>query len=167
VHVAQHAATIEEKLAGNTRGKIFIYGTSSGGRNAVDLAVTLSNRGIPLTKVAALDAAFFPDESKVQPENPIGEPTVIPQFDPPGSVAADRKQSFFQTKGNHSTLTRRGVRFTSSMSFGEIHGQISGFTSEDLTNKINKDTDPNMHVALSQAATGVVHQEIQAVLDSL
>src|SRR5579864_4901991 len=48
-------------------GRIFIYGSSSGGRNAIDLAVMLSNNNKLTNYLGVLDAAFFPNETTTKP----------------------------------------------------------------------------------------------------
>jgi Putative peptidoglycan binding domain len=163
-----HVAKIKAAFVGNDQGKVFIYGSSSGGRNALDLAIRLTNQSIPIAIVAALDAAWFPDEATNSPTNLVGAPNVIPQFDASGAVSADQKESFFQTKGNHVAFTRRGKTFSSNMAFGEIHGNISTFGSKDLSAKVTDPvSDDDAHIKLIIAATPVVQAEIRTILDSL
>lgn len=114
-------------------GKVFIHGTSSGGRNAIDFSAMLSRLGFNVQIVAAVDAATFQADTPSRPEENIDRPRTIPSFnlDPGG---ARSRHNFFQTTGNHAKRTlRQGVLFTSNMGGEEIHGTMAGFENSDLT----------------------------------
>ena len=51
-----------------TPGKIFIYGSSSGGRNAIDFAAHVTRLGFKPHFVAAVDAAFFQADTPTRPK---------------------------------------------------------------------------------------------------
>jgi hypothetical protein len=167
--IADYVARIKQ-LTAEGRGEVFIYGSSSGGRNAVDLAVGLTREGIRVRYVAALDAAWFPDESLTQPDNFVGEPTVLPLFRVSEPVTATVAESYFQIVGNHSELTFHGLAFTSQMAGKEVHGAIEGFTSQDLTGAVrdrHPAGDDDAHIKLTQVATPLVQAGIATVLNSL
>jgi hypothetical protein len=120
-------------------GKIFILGTSSGGRNAINFPGLLVQSGFAPHFVASIDASFFQSETDTQPsDNPqIVLPT--PNFkliSIAGPVAAPipqvpNRHNFFQTKGNHrgdSFNPFAAPFFTSDMAggLGEIHGSVEG-----------------------------------------
>jgi hypothetical protein len=157
----------EADAKGFARGKICLWGTSSGGRNVIALANKLGARGIRTDYLASLDAAFFPDESSIQPTNRFGEPDEVPSFSPPNPGARVQK-SFFQRVGNHSKSTlRRGILFTSSMGGQEVHGNIVGFAPRDLTKDVQGKTpasDDDAHIFLSQLAKDEVFGDLIAKL---
>jgi len=115
-------------------GKVFIHGSSSGGRNAIDFAAQLSQRGFFKPHlVASVDAAFFQADTSSRPEAFLGEPKTIPAFSLSAGTTPNR-HNFFQTVGNHSKLSvTQGVLFTSKMAGEEIHGTVGGFQNNDLT----------------------------------
>ncbi len=118
-------------LAGFDPGIICIYGGSSGGRVALDLASALSVREIPIAYIGIEDAAFFPDETKTVPRGQ-GDPANFPVFVQTPTIRDGRKISFFQRFGNHSIDTFLGEReWTSSMDGAEIHGNVAGFEPAD------------------------------------
>lgn len=164
------AAIAFGKENGRELGKVFVWGTSSGGRNAIDLAARLTGKAIPVEYVAALDAAFFPNESLNRPTNRFGEPSEIPRFNVELVTAATRK-NFFQTVGNHSESTaRHGILFTSTMAGKEVHGSVTGFLDRDLTAQVRAKTpssDDDAHIALSKVAREEVVNDIAGVLDGL
>ena len=100
-------------------GKICIRGSSSGGRNALDLALAVTRRGLPLADVGILDAAFFPNETR---EMPTITTMPILQFCMYASIRRDRDYNFFQTVGNHRKIIRQGAGLmsTSTMDHEEI-----------------------------------------------
>ena len=114
-------------------GRIFIYGSSSGGRNAIDLAVKLSNNNKLTNYLGVLDAAFFPNETTTKaPSDPLKD---APVFDVP-FLTVFKKQNFYQLAGNDTKMTFHGMMFTSEMPNQEIHGKISGFNDNvDLTDE--------------------------------
>lgn len=167
--IANYVATIKG-LDSQGRGEVLIYGSSSGGRNAVDLAAALRAERIPVRWVAALDAAYFPDESVTAPDNLFGEPTVVPRFRPALPVTATTAESYFQRVGNHSTMTLHGLMFTSGMGGKEVHGSLEGFTDRDLTDVVRAllpTGDDDAHIRLTQAATPLLQAAFAAVLNAL
>lgn len=161
--------SMRKKLENNTLGKILIYGSSSGGRNAIDLALRLTNNNIFPEYLATLDAAIFPDEVYNVPQNVFGKPTNSPKFFP-GHVAVFKKENFFQTSGNDSKINFHGkLQFTSDMSFSEIHGQIVGFNNRDLTQSMPPPPRDNIgdfyHGKLIEQALPIVHSEITKILN--
>jgi hypothetical protein len=133
---------IREKLSlpGFGRGVICIYGSSAGGRNALELAQQLNAEGHPIAYLGVLDAPFFPDETSTTPDRDA-VPTNVPLFDKVGmgSIRADVKLNSFQTRGNRA---RRRLRppfdliWTSLFKVNgkvneEIHGDIPGFKSDE------------------------------------
>lgn len=181
IHVRQIKDTFKDKIL----GKIFIYGSSSGGRNALDLASALTSQGIPIEYVGILDAAFFPNECLNSPEpftrDPksfITDPVTIPRFTVPVITAA-KKQNFFQKLGNHREFSQLQGRmlFTSSMGGKEVHGQIITFTeNEDFTQQVKASFpaasgkftfDDVCHINLTNVAQPVLQRRINAILDSL
>lgn len=171
---------LEEKGTTDTFGKVFVYGSSSGGRNAIDFASELKSQNIDVEYLAALDPAFFPNETTDQPVGLFGEPTNVPNFTIPRVPAsAVTNKVFFQTVGNHRgvNIRARAQQFTSEMSFEEIHGNIPGFTPMNLTSAIairpdvagatGKARDDNAHIALSNLASGEAQSDIARILNGL
>jgi hypothetical protein len=114
-------------------GKIFIHGSSSGGRNAIDFAARITRLGLKPLFVAAVDAAFFQADTNARPEANVDRPRTIPEF-PVNAGSASKLHNFFQTLGNHAKRSlRQSVVFTSNMAGEEIHGAIAGFRNNDLT----------------------------------
>jgi hypothetical protein len=152
-------------------GEILLYGSSSGGRNIVDLAARLSREAMSIAYVASLDGAWYPDETKTSPGNLPGDSSVIPRFNAPGAVVAAEKQDFFQTVGNHTKLNKHGTRiFTSNMLGEEIHGNVVGFVGQDLSAQVRgfePEDDDRAHSWLTIVATPKVHARMQAILDAL
>jgi len=170
-HVAQ-ILSLKEGFKDNGEGKVFIYGSSSGGRNAIDLAAALTKANILITFLATLDAAWFPEDAINSPDNVIGEPTVTPRFNPPGLILADQKKDFFQKFGNHTEIAFRQGKtlFTSKMDGKEIHGNVVFFSPQDFTSQVkaaNPISDNDAHIKLTRVATPFVHRQIQLILDSL
>lgn len=122
-------------------GRVFIHGSSSGGRNAIDFAARLSAQKITPHFVAAVDAAFFQADTPSRPESFFGNrPDTIPKFNLSAGGTPNR-HNFFQTLGNHSKLSLRGVLFTSGMAGEEIHGEVAGFDNQNLTRFIPQNVD--------------------------
>jgi hypothetical protein len=114
-------------------GKVFIHGSSSGGRNAIDFSAHISRVGIRPFLVAAADAAFFQADTASRPEANVDRPVTIPRFTADAGTAPNR-HNFFQTIGNHAKRSfTQGVLFTSGMAGEEIHGEIAGFQENDFT----------------------------------
>jgi hypothetical protein len=127
-------------------GKVFIHGSSSGGRNAIDFSAQLTRLGFNTHFVAAVDAATFQGDTQSRPEENIDRPRTIPDFNlDPGAVR--NRHNFFQTTGNHAKRSLlNGVLFTSAMGGEEIHGTMAGFQNTDLTRFIPLNvTDDQAH----------------------
>lgn len=139
--IAEVMSKIKEamNLPGIERGIICVYGSSAGGRNAIELAGQLNAQNLPLAYVGVEDAAFFPIETSTVPNTTIGKPTNIPVFDKAGLpfIRAERKFNFFQTFGNHvDPLTFSGRLWTSKMAGKEVHGDIPGIDRRDLSSQV-------------------------------
>jgi len=110
--------------------RIYIHGSSSGGRNAIDFAASLTRSGLRPSLVAAVDAAFFHENTRTRPVATIPPP---PEISPEFIVYAGstpRRFNWYQTLGNHVKATVfKGLMFTSDMAGEEIHGTISGFNN--------------------------------------
>jgi hypothetical protein len=138
--------TAARSLPGIDNGIIGIHGSSSGGRVALDLASALSMRGVPIDYVGVEDAAFFPNETRTVPSGFRDPHPNFPDFVQTPPINAAKKISFFQRWGNHRFATDR--EWTSSMAFGEIHGNVIGFEPADRTNIVDADKrrdDDNAH----------------------
>lgn len=124
-----------------TIGKIYVFGSSSGGRNAIDFGRTLSLGGFPPEMVIAVDAAFFQTDTPSRPEANVDHPLTVPKFSVDAGRSAQRF-NFFHTRGNHAkrSLTH-GILFTSRMAGEEIHGEITGFMNFDVTRFIRADLE--------------------------
>jgi hypothetical protein len=125
---------MRDKLRGHIRGRIFIYGTSAGGRNAIDLAEKLDNENISPTYLAVLDAAFYANETSTAPGDILKD---APVFDSRSRLPYKR-QNFYQLAGNGSETGLHGTIFTSDMDNKEIHGKINSFDNIDLTDQTIK-----------------------------
>ncbi|WP_091829424.1 hypothetical protein [Bosea lupini] len=168
--LTRHSNLIQKKLEGREVGKICIAGSSSGGRNAVDLAARLHFAGLPVAYLAMADAAFFPIEAKNSPVETNGRLNT-PLFGPFANSAAAR-QNFFQTVGNRSELAIFGMRriFSSNMANKEIHGSVSGFTDRPLTSRIQAQNPKNDDDAHSRAVGDGMEtalKEIRELLNAL
>ncbi len=185
--ISQVIRGIKNILRSNTLGSIFIYGSSSGGRNALFLASALNNEGINIDYVALQDAAFFPQETNDKPrdgfiyKNPITgeeitkEPVNTPMFSVQ-PIMAMVKENYYQTLGNHfgqrETLWGEDGYFGSSMKGKEIHGHVNGFTPKDLSDEVLKTipgwgSDDSRHVKLINLSNPKVYENIRLRLDSL
>ncbi len=175
--VAEHAAKIktaivQAALSGFEIGKVFIYGSSSGGRNAINLGITLNDdiAAVPIEFLAAIDAAWFPNETRTIPNMIFfGEPTNTPMFTARAPIAA---QTFdvFQRVGNHSKQTSfHGLMFTSDMPKNEIHGNLAGLLPVDVTTQVRGTvrTDDDAHVKACQLGRTFVQDKIRQILDAL
>lgn len=114
-------------------GRIFIHGSSSGGRNAIDFAAHLSRLGLVPHFVGVVDGAFFQDDTQSRPEDigPHERTSTIPVFNVNvGAAPKARCHNWFQTLGNHvGTIFALDQKiFTSAMN-GEIHGKMLGFAT--------------------------------------
>jgi hypothetical protein len=110
-------------------GKIFVYGSSSGGRNALELAKTLSGV-FSFEYLGVADPAFFPKDTTDRPTRWSDPPDVVPTFRMYAGLASRVRvrQNYFQTDGNHTRKenTSLDYNFTSDLN-DEIHGEITGF----------------------------------------
>jgi hypothetical protein len=133
--IASDVQKITNLVNGKDAGKICISGSSSGGRNALDLALAVTRRGLPLAYVGILDAAFFPNETR---DVPTITTKPVPHFRMYASIQSDRHDNFFQTVGNHKKITRQGagLLFTSEMGGEEIHGSVPPLRDRDFSNRI-------------------------------
>jgi hypothetical protein len=173
--IASYVAQIKQELTNNNQGKIFIYGSSSGGRNALDLAQSLTAQDIPIALIATQDAAWFPQDALNSTGGSIisAPPNIpIPQFRTPGTISAEKIIDYFQTIGNRTEPSfSQGKRiFSSNMANKEIHGNVNSFSIKDLTLEVkteNPNTDDNAHIALIRISRNYLHQEIKLILDGL
>lgn len=157
-------------------GEAFVFGTSSGGRNAITFTNLFFSRfQRAVNYVAAIDAAFFPNETTTDPLT-SPETAVTPAF-PSGQVTARvTRKSFFQTAGNHSkAIFLRGRMFSSAMANEEVHGAIIGFTSVNLTQESIGLAplsdfpllDDRLHVGCTMAGVPRARADVAAVLNAL
>lgn len=141
-------------------GKIFVLGTSSGGRNAIDFVKTLKQLGLPLHFVAAIDASFFQADTKDRPQSSSEPVEPIPTFIPDSVVSGllatgTKRHNFFQRKGNHAKRVLNplsgdflNLLFTSNMAGGleEIHGKVQGFDNHEIVLGVEAGTtDDDFH----------------------
>lgn len=169
-------AAINSALADKQLGKVFVYGSSSGGRNSLSFVDELNQMQRLVEYVAAIDAAFFQPDTTDRPDNFTGEPTIIPTFNKLGlNLSAGTKWSFFQTAGNHSKVRLSGRLFTSEMDGEEIHGKIAGFGERNVTSQVvahanqftGKDHDDQAHIKAAAVALPMVHTDIAAILNAI
>jgi hypothetical protein len=143
-------------------GTVFIHGSSSGGRNAIDFS-RVAGPGLNPHFVAAVDAAFFQADTPSRPEANVDAPTTIPNFALSAGLTPNPR-NFFQTIGNHAKRSLfHGVLFTSSMKGEEIHGPIAGFQNTDLTRFIPRAllrNDDDAHIACGGQGTAEVERLI-------
>jgi hypothetical protein len=133
-------------------GNIFIFGSSSGGRNAIDFAAHLSGLGFEPHFVAAIDAAFFQTDTPSRPadSDDAKRPATVPSFSV-NAGSTPKRLNFFQTIGNHvkRSLNPFGSEkrlFTSDMTNEEIHGTVVGFQKISLNQSITSvDDDDKAH----------------------
>jgi LysM repeat protein len=162
-------------LRNKTLGTICIYGSSSGGRNALDLAVRLSQNNIftSMQYVGLLDAAFSPADTL---DIPNADATNVPMMNKEVKVVfAFKRENFFQIAGNHreSRFPRPGL-FQSEMGGKEIHGDVPFFNRRNLTDQIKslpnttkKSKDDGHHGNLIVKAFPIAQVEIAGILDDL
>lgn len=161
---------IQEAFRQNSPGKVFIYGSSSGGRNALDLCAALALVSIPVEFVATIDAAWFPGEATNRFSLLLSVGNPLAKFASPGILNARQKFDYFQRRGNHAKagLANLGPpRFTSSMLNEEIHGLVEGSTPKDLTDRLAAKEDSQAHNEVTQIATPLVQAQIKALLEAL
>ena len=134
-----------------TPRSVAVYGSSSGGRNALDFADYLSVRGLVPKVVISMDAAFFQADTASRPEANVDNPTRVPNFKAQSQRVRSR-HNFYQTKGNHAKRTlAHGVLFASKMQGEEIHGTVDGFVNHDMSRAMPpQSSDDDYHIACSK-----------------
>lgn len=172
---------IKFNLENDTLGKVFIYGSSSGGRNALDLAMRLDKDPVFATSlkyVALIDSAYFPGDTQVEPnaEPPTNVPIMTSEIvRPVGQFGLGTRENFYQIAGNHreERFARRDL-FVSEMRNKEIHGDVPFFSPRNLTDRIKnmpnttrKSKDDGHHGNLIGVALPIVFGEIANILDTL
>jgi hypothetical protein len=160
---------IAARRAEESFGLIFIYGSSLGGRQAIELAKRLLARNIPVTYVGLSDAAFFGHEAINIPDaDPLmGEPSNYPEFlignDLPGGII---RESYYQTWGNHvSRINRTGRWLWTSDLQGEVHGCPILFRPFDVSSEVDNwrrssDRDAHNH------ACAIADRKIQTAIQN-
>ncbi|TDM82341.1 hypothetical protein, partial [Lactobacillus crispatus] len=141
-------------------GNVFIYGSSSGGRNAIEFSNEIAAKGASPLYLAVADPAFFPQETPTVPDR-IPIPTNTPVFTV--TATAKTKRNFFQTAGNESKerLLSSQKIFVSEMDNKEIHGEITGFAPVDQTKDVTanitggsgKERADKLHIECNRLAT--------------
>lgn len=165
------AKAVKFETGQGTAGKIIIFGSSSGGRATLDLAVRLTRDEIPLEYVAPIDAAFFPNSPQLtnRPKELFGHSDTVPLFSLP-AIKAEKKECFFQTLGNFAKSTLHGRQFTSDMAGSEIHGNVTGFTpmkrDEQVKAKVGfRATHDNFHEEIAAVAVPEIQRKIVTILN--
>ena len=136
-------------------GKIFIFGSSSGGRNAIDFAAHITRLGSKPHFVAAIDAPFFQSDTPNRPnaKDDRDVPKTVPVFTVDAGSTPNRF-NFFQTIGNHvkSSLNplNQNLFFTSRMRNEEIHGEVAGFQNINLNRSVTQPKSLNDNTAHEQ-----------------
>jgi hypothetical protein len=168
--ISEHVRRVQELAVDFQIGKIFIYGSSSGGRNVLDLAARLQER-FPLEYLGVADPAFFPFDTTDKPTRNVSDdelPDVVPTFRAAAGLRADRKDNFFQVNGNHTRRENRfpfNIVFTSGLK-DEIHGNLTGFTPFKFDNIFGRD-DGDRHGRLIGIANGRIQNTIAAILNRI
>ena len=131
-------------------GLTMVHGSSSGGRVALNFASSRAAGGKPVHYIGAIDAAFFPNETKTVPKIAGTKPSEVPEFsledvtEARQNTKAKHRHNWFQTVGNHAKQTfLHGILFTSDLD-DEIHGEIRGFDNHPLT-VASLDSDKSAH----------------------
>jgi hypothetical protein len=148
--LAKVLASIQTMLAGADPAngnllvpdKIFILGSSSGGRNVLDFVPLLAPVGMTPHFVAPIDASFFQADTQDRPPDNPNRVLPVPNFKLSAAVGSfaglvlnvPNRHNFFQSKGNHrgdSINPFADNFYTSDMAGGleEIHGNIVDFTN--------------------------------------
>ncbi len=164
--ISEHVRRTQEIAVDMEIGKIFIFGSSSGGRNALDLAARLQTK-FPLAYVGVADPAFFPADTTDRPTRNDDPPDVVPTFRMFAGIRAGKKENFFQTNGNHTRRENRppfNIVFTSSLK-DEIHGRLTGF--DDKTFNIFGKDDGDRHGRLIGIANGSMLKTISDTLNEI
>lgn len=105
-------------------GRIFVYGSSIGGYNALTLASGLAATGKPIRYLRLGDAAFRQNDPNVTART--GDGRSFPVFTPPGPVNARESANTFQTRGNELVSVVGTIP--------ELHGGVAGIPHDDVTN---------------------------------
>ena len=171
--IASLTRKIESAIGNNQQfGEVCIWGSSSGGRNALDLAHRLSRRGVPLSYVAVLDAAFFPQDTGDRPTSRFNAASQRPPlFRLFHGIRAKIRKNHFQTEGNLVKIVKHDLlsglftlQWTSDMAGEEIHGDVLDFKPFAIRSGLGSD-DP--HGALISRKKGEVLNDIAALLNPL
>jgi hypothetical protein len=156
-------------------GHVFVFGSSSGGRNAIEFTNEFAAKGGSVRYLAVADPAFFPQDTETVPDQ-VPEPTNAPVFKKVIASAREKK-NFFQIAGNLSekrTFSSQTI-FVSLMDNKEIHGEIEGFTPVDQTSEVKravvggsgKKRADDLHIQCSKLALPKIHRDIATVLNGL
>ena len=154
-------------------GHVFVFGSSSGGRNAIEFSSEFARIGT-VRYLAVADAAFFPQDTQEIPDR-VPNPSNSPIFT--ADLSAKERRNFFQTAGNQSkkvAFTDRKI-FVSEMANKEIHGPILGFQTinknKDVAGSANglsgQDRDDTFHIELIKLAVRSIRFEIGKRLNDL
>ena len=165
--IAECEKTLRESADGNNLGQVCIFGSSSGGRNALFLARRLSLAGYDLSYVGVLDAAFFPNETSDRPVSYWGKSEQKPPtFRMEHSVKAAKKENYYQTVGNKTgfNASKFEYQWTSDMAGEEIHGQVADFKQFRRDNGLSDD-DP--HASMIGNCISEVQLSIAGIMNSL
>jgi hypothetical protein len=171
--IRDEAANMVSDIAGRVKkvrtelSRIFIYGLSAGGRNALALAAQLIKDGIAIRYLAISNTAWFPNETKTLPGEEA-DVNPVPDF-AANPLPTCPREEWFETVGNHSTKTWfHGRLFTSSMDKQEIHLHTMGFApSNDITEEVkrtNPANDMRAHVACNNIARPRMQNRISSIL---
>lgn len=155
-------------------GHVFVFGSSSGGRNAMEFSNEFAANTGAVRYLAVADAAFFPQDTQEVPDL-VPTPTNIPIFKV--AFSAQERKNFFQIAGNRSSkiaLTNRKI-FVSEMANKEIHGAILGFRPFNQTGFVanraagltGTDRDDTLHIELIKLAVPLIRSDISLVLNGL
>jgi hypothetical protein len=168
--ISEHVRRVQEISVDFDIGKIFIYGSSSGGRNALDLAGRLQDR-FTIEYLGVADPAFFPPDTTDRPGRNVSDdqlPDVVPTFRTTAGLRANTRENFFQVNGNHTRRENRPpfkVVFTSNLK-DEIHGELTGFTPIKFDNIFGKN-DGDRHGRLIGIANPRIQTAIATTLNNI
>ncbi len=128
------AAVLAVKVPGKMAiGRVFLWGSSLGGINAMHLSGALKRAGAPQELAAFGDAAFSILAHNSEEKTQDGRTVKI--FDRPPDLTANSMFNTFQTWGNELT---NFLGFT-----GELHGAVRGIPRHDVSNepRVKKQVD--------------------------
>ena len=165
--------------------KIFILGSSSGGRNAIDFVGFLAQFGFRPHFVASIDASFFQADTvdrpiiTAEPVEPIPTFTLSAASGPSRGLISlvPNRHNFFQRRGNRAKRVLNPLSndlfnflFTSKMGGGleEIHGIVEGFDNHLIVVKgLIGGTDDDFHdecdVVGRRQAQDMIAKELRGV----